>query len=619
MTDTVLSDHDVRLIKSGAPALRRLVPGFSENQQQVVGIKRAGYVMVQNRDERYVGYTDDQSLSRTVEFQSEVFNDAIIDLSRSFVAVSLSAEISVGGGGYAAGDLPWSYQPIGLANGAGALFMRTSQTRINGALVSEEADSLEDCAAATSFVQMLQSAKGSDVQPSGGQRVWGVPGPAEDSGLAYGIDAYNPGTFYTGVFPGYAGPPAPPANPGIPRAVLTQNGPSNFHSEGWCLCDDFLSMEMPWQCGPTFGENTVYPIGASRASAALALQKAIEIPLPVPTADSSPMAVFRAKPGSSLWRSKVALPPGCSVGLQFDISQATRYIHSQFRSTDGGAQANYIDNVRAWIYPMTMWLYIVRPDEINLSVYRRMLAAEQWLIPLVTRRVFAATPRNGATSVSYSGLFCGVVPQRLWVYLTRSHQQSGLAPRELARFSAFACSPYGRHDGIRQVTAVAPGKWTDSGSPDLIPYINRASVTSASGRQYPDAPFDSGLAVNDSIRRYMSYLSACDDPDNPALSDRSYATSYPVLCIDIDQNTAGEASEELTTKLGGMVAYSNQGLTLNLDFSYAVTQTPDPGAVTVANSDHIPPLWVIVVAESTARLDFAGQTTEQVRVERVGY
>ena len=117
----------------------------------------------------------------------------------------------------------------------------------------------------------------------------------------------------------------------------------------------------------------------------------------------------------------------------------------------------------------------------------------------------------------------------------------------------------------------------------------------------------------------MSYLSACDDPDNPALSDRSYATSYPVLCIDIDKNTAGEASEELTTKLGGMVAYSNQGLTLNLDFSYAVTQTPDPGAVTVANSDHIPPLWVIVVAESTARLDFAGQPTEQVRVERVGY
>ena len=98
MTYTVLSDHDVRLIKSGAPALRRLVPGFSDNQQQVVGIKRAGYVMVQNRDERYVGYTDDQSLSRTVEFQSEVFNDAIIDLSRSFVAVSLSAEISVGGG-----------------------------------------------------------------------------------------------------------------------------------------------------------------------------------------------------------------------------------------------------------------------------------------------------------------------------------------------------------------------------------------------------------------------------------------------------------------------------------------------------------------------------------------
>ena len=118
------------------------------------------------------------------------------------------------------------------------------------------------------------------------------------------------------------------------------------------------------------------------------------------------------------------------------------------------------------------------------------------------------------------------------------------------------------------------------------------------------------------MRRYSAYLTACDDPNTPAISYRHYCLAYPFLVFDINQQTTGVASDQLDTALGVPLPYNQEVLTLNLQVDAGVINTPDAG-------DTLPPLWVVAVAESAAGLLFSGGPLGLegggVAVKRIGY
>lgn len=574
------------------PIAKRLIPRLADKPKLFHGLDSQGYVIVNSVTDDYIGYSDDSSVGQSIEFRSEDYGDACIDLSRSFVSVTFRTEVTMQGTpGWRDPDVDW---PVTLANGGGQLLFSRCTTELNNSSIEDQADATEDGPALSGFVQMITMEEASRVR-GGRQRVLGVPAMCDATGVA------NPPGFY------YAGGPAGVGVDINPRCISSEVGQVAPNDEGWSLCDDFDG-DVGVNGDVTYGENSVYPVGQSRGGAANMLRGSF-------AADGTPQCTVRFRPSSSIWRQKLCLPAGSRINLRCYKSAAQRFIHSQWRSAD--LDDNQVTATRAYWERATLWLWVVRPGERILREIQQTLAAEKFLIPLTARRIWAAQPVEGTASFAASGLFPGVQPARLWVWLTRSHQQSGMSAQNLARYSPYAMGPFGAHDTIGLPAAPAAGYFPQYGYWDQIPAITYAVVTTPDGRQYPENPFDSNLAVVDAQRRYAAYLSACDNPLSPALSFRAFQAHYPVLCIDINPQTTGLASGDADTALGVPLRYSEQGMALTLQFDGAVDNTP-AGA-----SDTLPPLWVVAVAESTAGLLLSGGplglADRTVRAQKIGY